>query len=304
MGESLEKNIRANSTSSCRFERHASDLFEWHLWACGVRDRLNEAWKKGRVTFAYQSVVGRDGSLFYHECLLRAADPLGLPLHPADFVPVMEQFDEIGWLDRFAMLQALAKLEAMRRGVLGLNMSGQSLGNRAWMAETIELLSARRVLAERLIVEVAGIGANFNLAVAAESVAKMRALGVRVALDNFGIGALSCDDLRALDVDIVKFDRRLVDSVCEDEATRDHLAALTESALGQGMLTVAEGVSNLAQICVLGGIGIRFFQGFGISKPQVSPMTDHIGPSYFALWPVPNPDVTAPDRRSNPESSR
>ena len=100
------------------------------------------------------------------------------------------------------------------------------------------------------------------------TVAKLRAAGVRIAIDDFGIGYSSYQTLRTLDVDRVKIDREFVQGVLASDRDRVIVASLIELAHDLGLDVVAEGVEGELVWNALAALGCDVAQGYGIAVPM------------------------------------
>lgn len=244
---------------------HLEDWFRRAMWIVG---RVCDAHAAGRVSMSYQPVVNRDGEVFYYECLLRAVDEFGDQLLPAEFVPVMEQMGSIGWIDRFVFERVVGELEDAPDVVLGCNVSGQSVSDPGWTGEVAERLRAAPDIARRLIIEITETASITDITAAADFVSEMRAVGCRVALDDFGVGFASFAHLRMLDVDIVKLDQTFLEDLSGTAAWLrgiEHLSGLVGKL---GAQIVVEGIQTLSQLEVLDLKDVTHFQGYCLGAPS------------------------------------
>ncbi len=244
---------------------HLEDWFRRAMWIVG---RVCDAHAAGRVSMSYQPVVGRNGEVFYYECLLRAVDEFGDQLLPAEFVPVMEQMGAIGWIDRFVFERIVGELEEDADVVLGCNVSGQSVSDPGWTGEVVERLSGSPDIARRLVIEITETASITDIAAAANFVSEMREIGCRVALDDFGVGFASFAHLRMLDVDIVKLDQTFLEDRSGTAAWLrgiEHLAGLVAKV---GAEIVVEGIQTPAQLDVLDLEDVTYFQGYCLGAPS------------------------------------
>ena len=115
--------------------------------------------------------------------------------------------------------------------------------------------------------------------VAARALQSLRALGVRVALDDFGLGYSSLGHLKALPVDVVKVDRSFIADVCESAQDQAVVEALLTIARRTGVTVVAEGVETVEQDALLRGMGCPVVQGFLYGRPSAPHEVDLDGSS-------------------------
>jgi EAL domain-containing protein (putative c-di-GMP-specific phosphodiesterase class I) len=124
-------------------------------------------------------------------------------------------------------------------------------------------------MAERLVVELTETALLMDGEETVAFVRKLRDLGCRVALDDFGAGFTSLRQLRTLAVDTVKIDGTLVKDLGRRPEARAILRHTVGIAHGFGLETIAEGVETEAQAAVLRGEGVGYLQGWLIGRPAL-----------------------------------
>jgi diguanylate cyclase (GGDEF)-like protein len=242
-----------------------------HRASMAVGERVQRALKEGRLLFAFQPVVdGASGLVDYYECLLRMREPDGAIVAAGQFVPMIEQLGFIRNIDRFALEQAVEELDGCVGVNLGLNISGLTAADQPWLRSLVSLLAGKPEIASRLVIEITETAALRDLAESARFVKRLRDLGCRVALDDFGAGFTSLRHLQSLGVDIVKIDgsfvRNLVDRPDNQEFLR-HVLGLVD---GLGLKTVAECVETAKEAAILRQLGVEFLQGYYFGKPSIT----------------------------------
>jgi EAL domain-containing protein (putative c-di-GMP-specific phosphodiesterase class I) len=96
---------------------------------------------------------------------------------------------------------------------------------------------------------------------------RLRTLGVRIAIDDFGAGQSSLWRLRNLPADELKIDRSFIRALGDGEVDERLVAHILELARTFGMVATAEGVETEAQLRVLSGLGCDFVQGYLTGRP-------------------------------------
>jgi diguanylate cyclase (GGDEF)-like protein len=211
------------------------------------------------------------------EALLRMVQDDGDLVPPGAFLPAAERFHLASRVDRWVLqhalswLQALPDVKAIR--TLSINLSGQSIGDRAFHRHAIESFRAAgpRICAQ-VCVEITETAAVTNMTDAAIFIRQIRALGVQVALDDFGAGASSFGYLKTLPVDYLKIDGQFVRDVVDDPMDEATVRCFAEVARIVGVKTVAEFVDRPEVLAKLRAMGIDYAQGFLLHRP--APLND------------------------------
>ncbi|HEX4018730.1 MAG TPA: EAL domain-containing protein, partial [Frankiaceae bacterium] len=121
--------------------------------------------------------------------------------------------------------------------------------------------------ARKLVLEITETAAMNDTEICESVLARLRDLGVRLSVDDFGTGYASLTFLRRIDVAEVKLDRAFVADMLEDEAAATIVGATVALAHGLGLTVVAEGVETSEQLNALHLAGCDLAQGFFLSKP-------------------------------------
>lgn len=240
----------------------------------GAQIRL--ALEEDRLRLAYQPIIeAASGEIRYYEGLLRMILPDGRVVAAGEFITVAERFGLIRAIDRSVMELAIADLISHPNLRLSINLSGLTASDPAWLETLERQLRDRRDVAERLIVEITETAAMHDLTQIAVVVDSIRALGCKVALDDFGAGFTSFRHLRSLAVDIVKIDRSFVSGAWRSEESRIFLQTLLGLAKTFGMEAVAEGVEDAQDAAFLTAEGFDCLQGWHFGRPALDPDWRH-----------------------------
>jgi diguanylate cyclase (GGDEF)-like protein len=224
--------------------------------------------KERRFQLAFQPVVDAvTGEPAFHEALLRMAGDDGTMLTAGHLIPVAETLGLVRLIDREVTSMALDVLSHYPDARLSLNMSGATATDPRWFPEIISLLNEQADLARRLTIEITETVALGDLTHTIRFVEELRALGCRVAIDDFGAGYTSFRSLRALPIEFLKLDG----TFCRDlSGTGDnpyYVRALIDLARSFGIKTVAEWVETEEDAARLREWGIDLMQGklFGMA---------------------------------------
>ena len=207
------------------------------------------------------------------EVLLRMLDSDGSIISPAAFLPAAERFHLASRIDRWVLRKSIAWLEGLGMDnpiqLLCINLSGQSVGDRAFHRHVMEKLSSLpAILCERLCFEITETAAVTNLADAALFVEQVRALGISIALDDFGAGASSFGYLKRLRVDYLKIDGQFVKDLLDDPLDDVAVRCFVDVAKVMGIHTVAEYVDKATVLDRVKELGVTYAQGFFLHRPE------------------------------------
>jgi EAL domain-containing protein (putative c-di-GMP-specific phosphodiesterase class I) len=152
---------------------------------------------------------------------------------------------------------------------LAINISAVTASDASWLRTLSAGVKNRPDMATRLIVELTETVALENIEETARFVSALRALGVRVALDDFGAGFTSFRNLRALAVDTIKIDGSFIKDLAANVDNQVFVRTLMGLANSFGLSTVAECVETSADAAHLADRGVEFLQGYFFGRPSV-----------------------------------
>ena len=240
-------------------------------WTSRIERALDD---DGFELFA-QRILGLAGEHrgVHAEVLLRMKNADGTYTPPGAFLPAAERFHLASRVDRWVLRRAVTWLKNLPTldaiALLSVNLSGQSVGDRAFHAWAKDMLDqAGSEVCSRLCLEITETATVTNLADAAIFIEAVRRAGVKVSLDDFGAGASSFGYLKSLPVDFLKIDgqfiRDLIDDPLDDAAVR----CFADVAKVIRVKTVAEFVEQPAVLERLRAIGVDYAQGYLIHRPE------------------------------------
>ncbi len=226
------------------------------------------------VLFAQRMAALRGGDAGLHaEVLLRMKNGDGTLVLPGLFMPAAERFNLVNRIDRWVLGRVLAWMKGLpelhRIAGLNVNLSGQSIGDRAfhrWAMEQLQQAGAD--VCSRLCLEITETTAVTHLADAAQFIDQVRAVGVKVALDDFGAGASSFGYLKNLAVDYLKIDGQFVRDLITDPLDDVAVGSFVDVARVVDVRTVAECVEHQEVLDRLREIGVDFVQGYLVHRPE------------------------------------
>ncbi|MGE5475583.1 MAG: EAL domain-containing protein [Bacteroidales bacterium] len=225
-----------------------------------------------KLAFLYQPVVNlRTGAVLKYEAFSRITHN-GAFFVPSQIIPFATEVGLIGEFDLITLGKALNLLrnpgEVSPLASIAVNVSGHSLGNPAFYQSLFKKLEENRQVLGRLVIEITDAAEIYNLDEAKRLLTRIRRLGARISLDDFGTGGSAFELLRFLPVDFVKIDSRYVQDA-HDPRGRSVLKALTALCHDLGIVTVGECIEDSAMLQVLRDVNIDYAQGFYFAQPTV-----------------------------------
>jgi len=207
------------------------------------------------------------------EILLRMLDEDGSLVGPDQFIGAAERYNLMPTIDRWVVSNALDWLSQSddQRSPVGhcsINISGFSITDPQFFSFIREQLAMHNVAPEIICFEITETAAISNLVRATGFMEKVRALGCKFALDDFGSGMSSYAYLKELPVDFLKIDGEFVRDIVTDEVSLAMVKSIHEIGRVMGKQTIAEYVEDQQIMTVLKVIGIDFVQGYEIEKPK------------------------------------
>ena len=233
-------------------------------------DAVMRAMKDGRLTFAVQPIVdGVTGDTKLYECLLRMLNENGDQVPAGLFIPVVEKLGLIRRLDKFTLEMALQEMEEVKDINLAVNVSGMTATDPSTLDHLLSLVHIHSGVADRLIFEITETVAMMDFAETARFADKLRDLGCRIALDDFGAGYTSYRHLKSLAVDIVKIDGQFVKDLHKNKENQLFVQTLLDLADGFGAEVVGECVETEDEAQALRDHGVKYLQGYHFGAPTI-----------------------------------
>lgn len=238
-----------------------------------LESALNSALKNNEFHLNYQSIVDAKQNIIGAEVLLRWTHPVLGDVSPSDFIPIAEKNNQIIAIGHWVLQQACEQLKVwesspvMNKVRLSVNISAKQFLYINFVKDIREILAKTGVNPEFLKLELTETAVIDNIDDVIHKIKILGKIGVRLALDDFGIGQSSLVYLKKLPVTQIKIDQSFVHDVLTDSND----AAIIKMILAIGKTIrcniVAEGVEKVEQFELLKKFGCRYFQGFYFSKP-------------------------------------
>jgi len=243
-----------------RRERELQDRLTW-------TERIHSSLAQDRLVLYGQPIMNlATGEMEQAELLLRMKhhqNPHVL-VPPADFLPAAERLDLISLIDQWVVTNAI---EIAMEHRVEINLSGLTISDPEQVAEIEEKVDASKAPRENLIFEITETAVAENLDSARTFAERLRNIGCRFALDDFGVGFGTFTYLKHLPVDYIKIDIEFVKDLIQDETNRQVVSSIVGAARLFGMQTIAEGVEDQATLDALVEMDVDYAQGFWVGRP-------------------------------------
>jgi diguanylate cyclase (GGDEF)-like protein/PAS domain S-box-containing protein len=208
----------------------------------------------------------------WFELLLRLPDDRGDLIPPGTFLYNAERFGLIEQIDRWVLERAVRHLhdshEAGSDLILSVNVSGTTMGDPELAADVTKLLSTHPILRDRLVIEITETAAIKHIDRACCLAQQLRALGCKLALDDFGAGFASFYYLKHLKFDYLKIDGEFIRHLCATPTDQLVVEAVVTIAHGLGTGTIAEFVGDDPTVDRLKQLGVDYAQGYHLGLPR------------------------------------
>jgi diguanylate cyclase (GGDEF)-like protein len=263
----------AKAAGRSTWSRYTADLGSQTRRVAELASLLRDALDDDQFSLVYQPVVRLDtGELTGVEALLRWNTGTE-QVNPVEFIPVAEESGMIVPVGRGVLRQACHQAGAWRREypaaaalVVNVNVAGRQLREPGFAALVAATLAESGLPAGGLCVEITET-AVLDDEIVLRTLHELRALGVRLALDDFGTAASSLGLLLTCPVTTLKLDRSFVESIITVGRQAAVATAVSQMAHALDLSSVAEGIETEEQCRLLKDLGYHYGQGYLFSRP-------------------------------------
>lgn len=230
---------------------------------------MSRGLEAGHLSMHYQAKASAsDGQILGAEALVRWRHPERGNIPPDSFIGTAEETGAIRELTEWTIVQALSDSRRLRdngyRLLISVNISGRLLADRSFCDTVLAIVDGRGA---ELCFEITETAVIDNPEDATAAIAKFHKAGIKVSIDDYGVGLSSLSYLKMLDADELKIDKSLVEEVVNSQRDRLIVRSTIDLAHSLGMVVVAEGVETSEVQSTLALLGCDVIQGYLISKP-------------------------------------
>ncbi len=234
---------------------------------------IREALARGRFVLHAQPILDlKTNEVVQYELLIRMLDERDQLVPPASFLYTAERFGLIRSIDRWVVRQAI-RLISQQRALgnyvrLSVNLSGKSVGDLELTMLIEKELAEGGVDAGQLTFEITETTAITDAERSKIFAIALKQIGCRLALDDFGVGSNSMNQLKHLPVDYLKIDGSFIRDLPSNKVDQHLVRAMVDVARALKKRTVAEFVSSAEILKLVRDSGVDFAQGFFVGKPD------------------------------------
>lgn len=253
----------------------ANEAGHAHQWQHGVNSSLQDALDHQEFLIFHQPMLpGRPGLAGGSEVLIRMRNKEGMLVLPSMLLPAAELYGIAPRLDRQVTQRVCRALAAQcfPGAFASINLSSLTVGDPGFVEFLKVELSQHAIPAQSLMFEIAEAAVLSNQETVWQFMRSLRALGCRVALDNFGAGLNTAGQLRDWAVDVLKLDGRYCRDLTTDVLNQSIVRAARDISLAANLLLSVQFVEEPAQQVWLESLKVDWLQGYAIAHPQ--PLTD------------------------------
>lgn len=233
-----------------------------------VERDLRAAILMNELELHYQPVFAADMSIRSHEALVRWRHQVRGMIAPGQFIPIAEESDLIDKLGDWVLRRACADLCNLGGKPVAINISAMQLRHADFAKRFAATLAELEVHPALIIVEITETAPLNSKVIELANLTALRAMGVRIAIDDFGAGHASLQYLRSFAFDIIKIDRSYVANMDDNRVDGMIISAICDIARSLPVDVIAEGIETPEQLRQLRIAGCTGFQGYLLGRPQ------------------------------------
>ena len=270
--QAMYRSKQAGKARYCFFDMQVRERM---LEAARTEAELRVALERNELRLYFQPKVGLlDGQLHGAEALVRWQHPRRGLLPPSEFVDLAERCGLMASLGRLVLAMAVAQcrqwLDQGRPLVVAINVSPSQFVEPCFVDDVLDTLRRAEVPPRLLSIEITESMAMQDFEATIERLGQLRAAGVRIALDDFGIGFSNLSQLSRLPLDMLKIDRSLVTGIGRDRKSEAIVRAIVGMSHALGCYAIAEGIETEVELAFLRQLDCDCGQGYWFARPMTA----------------------------------
>jgi diguanylate cyclase (GGDEF)-like protein len=279
---------QAKASGKARFETFDIKMRSHAFSRLQMEQEMRSALENGDFQLYYQPILSMSSNeLVSFEALIRWIHPTRGLLLPGEFLPVAEESGLILPIDRWVLNEACAQLKkwhdhypSLRKVSVNVNISNRQFSQPNFVDGVLDTLNTHGLNTGSLKLEITENILISNYTAANEVFTKLRDLGVRLEIDDFGSGYSALGYLQHFPISAIKIDKSFVDEIGKSRKGVELVRAIVSMARELGMEAIAEGIETDEQLSELKSLSCNFGQGFLLSRPLDKDSAEKILASY------------------------
>ena len=236
---------------------------------------LHSAINLSQLRMLYQPILSLEsGTIESFEALVRWDHPQLGAVSPTQFIPIAEETGAIHSIGSWVLRESCQQLRLWHDQIPGrrdlaisVNVSPKQLAEQDFVARVEHTLAEMGLEGRHLIVEVTENALVENVEAVNSKLFHLRTMGVRIHLDDFGVGYSSLSYLHQLPFDAIKIDRSFVKDMKLDAVHANTIMAIQTMASNRSMRVIAEGIETVEQLVQLQALDCAMGQGYYLARP-------------------------------------
>ena len=256
-----------------KWKYHDPETLENASWRLSMLSQLDDAIDRGEVWVAYQPKLDlATRRIIGAEALARWTHPEKGPIAASEFVAAAEQHNRIGKLTDFVLEKAIAAATSInKRGGdfdIAVNLSARLLSDTGFTLRLSALLARHGLAPNHLTLELTETAALTGSGEGLDMIARLRDLGINIAIDDYGTGLSTLDYLKKIPANEIKIDQSFVKGIADNRSDRVMVQSTIALAHSLDRKVVAEGVEHREILDLLIEMNCDIAQGFAVGRPM------------------------------------
>jgi EAL domain-containing protein (putative c-di-GMP-specific phosphodiesterase class I) len=256
-----------------KWKYHDPDTLQDASWKLSMLSQLDESIDRGEVWVAYQPKLDiASRRIVGAEALARWTHPEKGPIAATEFVAAAEQHNRIGKLTDFVLEKAVAAASQVNKRAedfeIAVNLSARLLSDKGFTLRLSALLARHNLPPNKLTLELTETAALAGDGEAFDMIARLRDLGVRISIDDYGTGLSTLEYLKKIPASEIKIDQSFVKGMVDNRSDRLMVQSTISLAHSLGRKVVAEGVEQREVLDLLAEMKCDIAQGYVVGRPM------------------------------------
>ena len=263
---------KAKSDARGQYEFYSTEHDDIIKRQIKLGSELNFAIERDELSLLFQAIYDIKGNITGAEALIRWKNDEFGKVFPDEFIPISEDNGLIVPIGLWVLDESCRILKKWHNMgfthlVMSVNVSYRQINSSDMVNEVTRILDKYELSGESLIIELTERVFADDLALVQSNIEQFSAMGVKTAVDDFGVGYSSLSYLKKTKFSAIKIDRSFIKDIETNVASRKLCAAIASMADGLGLSVTAEGVETEAHLRILKEMNIDKYQGYLMSKP-------------------------------------